>query len=53
MTKVDFIRLKRNIFDDTREMLMNYELDRDERFTQHIAEEIAKKYVEKKGIEVE
>lgn len=52
MDKVELIRLKRNIYYDVQEMLSNYGLDRDERFAQNIAENIAKKYLEKRGIEI-
>lgn len=48
MDKVELIRLKKNLYCDVQEMLMNYGLDRDERFIQHIADEIAQKYVERR-----
>ena len=48
MDKVELIRLKKNLFCEVQYMLMDYGLDRDENFVQHIADEIAQKYVERR-----
>lgn len=48
MDKIELIRLKSNVYGDVQELLINYGLYKDERLTQHIADEIIQKVVEQK-----